>query len=375
MSDERATRNWLFSSSGARPLFLENVVRSLALPEGEVIQYRYNEDLVSESFLEQIGQHCANGKGPLVGQQAYLSYLDNRDKATAPVVYPVREAKIVHAAKLGSTVIVRLELLCFLNWQQEKFSELAKKRATDELPGWKNHGTDSAGVATAEITGKWIAACEPFRNNEVTAYSASDRSHLLPFEETVKAISKGTDFADQKRMFASFLPTKDITKNKLVVDKKLIAGRAYELPVYHYQSGDGTHSDLEKFRLEVSSENEDIVLVSPSPQAIEAPYDEVNFTFRVKDDARSSPANLNISIFRVEGDERIYNLQSRIAYHVQSNLPRRIFFGLLMGAGLFGTQATALSVSDKATIGTFIVALLLALLAGMGAAFQFRTKP
>lgn len=375
MSVDRAAKNWIFSSSGARPLFLENVVRSLALPEGEIIQYRYEKSIVSPAFLDQLGQDTSGRKSDLVGQQAYLSYLDNSDKASTAIVYPIREARIVEASLLGSTVVVRLELLCFLNWDKHPLAEVVARRAIDALPTWINRRTDSVGIATADRSGFWVAACKPFKNDEVTAYAPKNRGHLLQFEETVEAISKGRDFSDQKRMFANILPLKDMTKKRIAYNKKLIAGRAYELPIYHYQSADDTHNDLEKFRLEITSENEDIVFVSPSPQSIEARYDEVNFTFRVKDDARSSPANLNIAIFRLEGEKRIYNMQCRLAYEVRSNIPRRILFGSIMGAGLFGTQAATLSVSEKATTGTFIAAAILAILAGMGAAFQFRTKP
>lgn len=374
-------RCWIFLSSGARALYLENVVRSLAMPEGETIQYRYEEGLVAPTFIDLIDQTKAPDKQAMVGETAYLSYLDNRDSTKTPVVYPVREAQIVEAARRGSTLIVKLKLLNFLKWGSEQdLRTEAQGKSQDALPTWITDGQDEHGKEKVKRSGYWVACSKPFAENCLSPYSADDGKHLLAFENAVDAIMTGADFKDGKTMFANILQFRDLTKNKPVQNGKIVAGRAYELAIYHYQGADGTHKDFGNFWLEITSENEDIIFISQTPKPIEARYDEVKFSFRVKEDAWASKANLNIAIFRKDRSEKgveaiHYGLRSKITLKLVSNFWRRFLFGLAMGSGLFMTQYIALSVNTNATNLTYFGSFIFSILVGMGASFQFRTKP
>lgn len=77
--------NWICLSSGARPLYLENIVRALSLPVRNVIQFRYEREIVSESFEERVSENRA------VGDTAYICYLGINNQSKSSQVYPVRE--------------------------------------------------------------------------------------------------------------------------------------------------------------------------------------------------------------------------------------------------------------------------------------------
>lgn len=139
---------------------------------------------------------------------------------------------------------------------------------------------------------------------------------------------------------------------------------------------DSPPKPLENFRIEVTTDNDDILIIGPADRHIEARYDEVIFSFRVKDEARDGTLHIGLNVTRHDPgiDTPVYILRSRLRHMVSSAFWRRAGFGAIIGLGLFGTQAVTLFATDKLSGTTFILALTFALLAGMGAAFQFKTK-
>ena len=122
-------RHWIFCSSGAHPLYLENNVRALALPRGEPIKYRYEASIVSETFRDLTATSATFVPTPVTGDIAYLCYLDNRKKDRPPKVYPVRDATMESVTVLGSTVVIQMTVECFIRWpEHEKLDELWRQR-------------------------------------------------------------------------------------------------------------------------------------------------------------------------------------------------------------------------------------------------------
>jgi hypothetical protein len=371
-------KHWIFCSSGARALYLENVVRVLALPRGEVVKFRYEENIVAGTFKDLVGNCAEPFSVPVVGDIAYLCYLDNRNKLTLPRAFPVREATIYSVTILGTTYVIQLMLRCFINWHVDKnLDQTIRAHALDDLVHWTPEGETNP--ERIDHAGNWVAAAKPLPDEVFCSYCPTTRSHLKAFESSVRAISSGTDFSDGKRLFISVLALYDAEHKTLIEKEPLRAGRAYELFLYHYKSGDGTHNPLEKFRLKASTDNDDVAVVGFAERHIEARYDEVVFPFRVKEDAKDGPINLNIDVWRTDtgpngASDQVYILRGAIRRQVKSNRHRKLGFGLLIGLGLFGTQAVTLFSAAKLTPSTFIAALAFSLLAGMGAAFQFKTK-
>jgi len=72
--------------------------------------------------------------------------------------------------------------------------------------------------------------------------------------------------------------------------------------------------------------------------------------------------------------EPVYILRSLLRGRVKSSRVRKLAFGAIIGIGLFGTQAVTLFATGKATATTILAALAFSMVAGMGAAFQLKTK-
>tara|TARA_B100002049_G_scaffold50347_1_gene35338 strand:- start:612 stop:1754 length:1143 start_codon:yes stop_codon:yes gene_type:complete len=379
MPDDQASssrpKHWVFCSSGARPLFLENIVRALALPSGDRIKYRYEADLVSETFRDLVGETTSFSRRSVVGDTAYLSFLDNRDKSRAPVVYPVREAIIKSVSVLGTTYVVELQLQCVLDWSADgKMSSTIAQLAIDDLPGWlpKADRNDER-----DWHGCWLAATNPLPNECFSPYSAPKRTHLSAFESCVNALSQSTDFSDGKRLFANVLGLRDREEKHVRADPILKAGRTYELAVYHYQPGDGTHNPLENFRIVATTDNPDVTVLGDPERHVEARYDEISFPLHVREDAKDGRVNIGLIIKRLDGGqtEPLYILRGEMMRRVKSSRGRKIGFGVLIGLGLFGAQAATLfAAKEPPSAMTIVIAIAFSLVAGLGASFQVKTK-
>jgi hypothetical protein len=93
----------LLLSSNARRRYAEDILTALALPEGAVIQFRYEADYVAPT-LQQI---VANGK--VLGETAVLGFIADADTPT-PFVLPIRIATIIQAENVADMFVLKLRV-------------------------------------------------------------------------------------------------------------------------------------------------------------------------------------------------------------------------------------------------------------------------
>lgn len=369
------TVNWILCSSGAHPLYLENVLRVLALPAGEHVKFRYESQIVSDKFKELVGNPQAFESVPVDGHFAHMAYLDNRDKLRPPEVYPVREGRIKSVSLLGTTYIIEIELLCFFNWATTKdLSDKLAASAIDLLPRWKKQ--EHIGADGIDWEGKWVAAAKPLPRPYFSWYSGVERTHLKAFEATANTLVGAADFSDGRWLFLNVTGLFDAKTKALISSSGLRAGRTYEILAYHYHPDNGTHAAQRDFTLSASSDNQDVVVVDPTQHAIAAPYDEHLIRFHVSPDAKDSEVKLGLALKRLDGeggnDEVI--LRCSLDRKVQSGKLRKVGFGILIGLGLFGSQSVTLLTNENSTPVAFVAALVFSMLAGIVAAFQLKAK-
>ena len=354
---------WLFCSSGARPLYLENVVRALALPSGDQIQYRYLEKIVSEAFRAGVSN------GSVVGQRAYLSYLDNREKGRVPRIYPVREAIIRSAHLRGSTYVVSLEVNRFVNWNATNdLSDVVRKSAVDKVPDWDSE--------TGSFVGSWVAAVGEIADSSLVRYEPLRGDHLNAFESTVEALSAGKDFAGGNYLFLNFLGVRDIATGSAVKGNKLHAGRSYEVVTYHYLNLNDPHFEWKPFFFDVSFQNGDIETSFEPRRRVEAEYDEMRFPFRVKDMAENSGAQLSFEVLgHTEDEDDIELVQVNQRYSVAPNWPNRIWRSGGIAVGVGGAQLVTLSSLNKLTTIATVLVIVFSVIAGLASTFRLPGKP
>ena len=93
----------LLLSSNIRRRYAEDILTALALPEGAVIQFRYETDYVAPA-LQQI---VANGK--VLGETAVLGFIADAESPDS-FVLPIRIATITHAENVADMFILRLRV-------------------------------------------------------------------------------------------------------------------------------------------------------------------------------------------------------------------------------------------------------------------------
>lgn len=261
-----SNRHWLFSSSGARKLYIENVVRSLALRRRDKIQFRYEKAIVSPNFEESFR------KGTLVGDTAYLTYLDNRDPSQVWEFVPNREATIASVVLRGTSYIITLQVGGFFDHREvDDLQKFVQELAREDLP---RSDSNEAGYA-----GYWAVEVDPIPSQFVVPYSYKG-NHLSAFESCVEQCMLKTDFSDGRYMFASILDTR-AASNACNYDVTLKAGKSYTTRLYVYKKDHSAESKHYNYSLRVSSECEEIKFLSSKNIAIEAEYDELNVTYKV----------------------------------------------------------------------------------------------
>lgn len=355
---------WLLSSSGSRPLYLENIVRSLAMPPNTVIQYRYSESIVSDRFK------AATADGTVVGQIAYLSYLDNRDKNRTPTIVPVRESKIVESVKRGSSYIIKLRVGRYID--HSKIADLQQYLRTmvseDPLPDWGPNQNSS---------GYWAARLKAELKSEyLVPHDFAGATHLAAFESTARLVGQGLDFAGNDRLFANVIGIYDASGVPIAPSVTgtvtLNAGQTYHLKVYHYLDRHDSHLQWKPFWLSLASETSKLNFRTASIYEVGADYDEVDFVFSVDSDIEAPSLGLNLSLLAGDSLEKAHPVTTvRLEFKVQRAWwPKAAKFATV-AIGLSLASLTALG-SDKLTFGNATLVILGALLAAAGGGWKIK---
>lgn len=358
--------HWLLSSSGARPLYLENIVRALALPSGEPLQFRYEESIVSLTFRERLSNNN------VTGDVAYLTYLDNRQKTEVPKLYPVREAQIVEASKRGSSYIIHLNLTRFVNYEKvPDLSDLLRRNPDnhhDMLPNWSaDHGTP---------IGFWVAQTKPFDDQWLVAYESEHSAHLLAFESTVRRLTASEDFRGGKVLFANILGVRKIPQNHLITNRQLAAGHVYKLSVYHYLNAHDPHYKWTPFWIELSSESPYVAYLSKSLWTIEAEYDEVEFCFELKKEAPAMQLSLALTTYGGDREAtRVPIMNARLRFDVKSDWLEPAVRIVFMTVGIAGAQIVALVVANKFNVWACLVVILFSFVAAAASVLRRKFRP
>src|SRR5437588_10146512 len=95
-------------SSGYRPRYLRDIVRSLALPKGAWLAFRYNRESIAEDIQRRLDPPADPMK--LKGAEVLIAYVDQLDADKAIEIVPCRYATLRDVAPLGQTASLQLEL-------------------------------------------------------------------------------------------------------------------------------------------------------------------------------------------------------------------------------------------------------------------------
>lgn len=108
---------FLFLTSGSRPRYREDALRTLAAPLYAEIQFRYRKDLLNPNLLTELSDASKGSSTP----KAIICYLAEGGVGPQPL-YPLRFAEVVSFNPHGTTVSVILKVGAFLQRDSSKFT-------------------------------------------------------------------------------------------------------------------------------------------------------------------------------------------------------------------------------------------------------------
>src|SRR5581483_8506088 len=308
-------------SSGYRPRYLRDIVRSLALPKGAWLAFRYNREWIADDVQRQLDPPADPTK--LDGTEVLIAYIDQLD-ATKPIeIVPCRYATLRDVAPLGQTASLELELgdLAYAA-DLPALNDLLKKRAPAAFPHRANGTVEgSYWFETEAIPGISKA------NDEAT------------WEKIVSQRGTRNDFANE-HFFYKVQGIVDVGSRRLQAPKKntisLRPGRDYELRLYHFSPGeDDAEAELQASVLGVPIE------FTMTPELLlDSRYDLKRLAFRTGSPVPGENGVLTLSR-KTHGADARWEWDLDLGLRVRAAVGRQLLFGLLVGLFLMVTPIVA----------------------------------
>jgi hypothetical protein len=264
----------LFLSSGARNRYRDDIVRSLALPEGGFLQFRYDISIVDAKILE------STKSGQLLNRDALVCYIWTGAIGAPTDFVPCRLARVTGAEIVGSSFVVRFEVAGYV--------QLGK-------------GIDFLALLSEEDrqkTPKWERDADTFRRKGLFAITLKSQPNLNTskeldaFESIVKKLRSFSDFSgDKARQFFAVMGVDSVIRDsqgREIYDKMhlllhgsfiLKSGLEYEMRVYVFAPDVGPTASIRETLINIDSENKLLEFPQGKSCEIDSEYDVKRFRF------------------------------------------------------------------------------------------------
>jgi hypothetical protein len=341
-------------SSGASPRYLEDILRSLALPAGAVVQFRYDKKRLAQAA------RMAIDRAQTEGQPALIAYIDQRTQGQPPTYVPCRFATIKKVSEHGTTVGLELlvadyayseNLAGFNQWMGATFAA--------DLPTW---------------TGNTIGGKYWLRSTHDPA-SVSRTTSLGDWEKITEQLASHEDF-DEEDCFYTVIGLRRPGKKTVIIPAEgtyaLGGGTGYELVIYHYHPSKRPTDLLLEFKLAGGG----LEFTTNPVMRIDSRYDQKLVRFQTA----SGPAKkiAFLTLVRGKEGEELMDWQFDLPVITKGQLVWTGLYAiavaiLLAGPQLYSTWSNPNLPHDNA-VNTTAVSVVFSLLAGVFAAFVLK-KP
>jgi hypothetical protein len=334
-------------SSGFTDRYIEDIARSVALPEGMKVQYRYHEDYIHPDERKKLSE-----PKKLIGQKVVLAYLNQskglKDANLPPKIVPVREAEIANVVCLGTAVIFTFVLNKFA-YPAFKDVDESQKISFDK---YQKHMLSQFDNGSCPLPLKWDAKkgekAQGFLFCDVKAPELKFepiQSSYDSWEWLVVELLGSTDFSD--RQFGVLYHLLGIHRTAglqdeyvEVKDGRFVFSKSGEYELHVYTKG---VSDNNRKTTWIKCEllNEAAVTRSDPALTIDSGYDLKRFKFNVKNSAQPITEILTVSYWKTLQQD-----YGSFRYDMTLDFPRskwRMFFsGLPYGLAGFIPGAVAI---------------------------------
>ena len=272
-------------SSGHRPRYRRDIVRTLAMPAGSWIQFRYAVKWIAPTIASQLDDR--NQRKKLRGTRILIAYVDQADLSADPEIVPCRYAKLVDVVRLGHTSSLQLELGAFAHAEDlAQVNEALRAKAADHLP--------------RRVAGE-VEGCYWVEMDDQVA-GLTDSRDPRGVDLVVGQLAPRSDFRED-RFFYTVADLVDLGNDKVVVAKdnlcKLRPSRTYDLEIYHYHP---TVGDPDSF-LSVTTSADSVSFAMTPEIVLDSKYDLKRVRLRTAPPA--APDQGVMTLWRRAPDEEI----------------------------------------------------------------------
>ena len=358
----------LMLSSGARPRYLEDIARALALPAGGQIQFRYETEIVANGVLSHLQQYG------LIGHTCYLTYLDNRTPGKIEIV-PVREARVLEANLRGSSVIIKMEVARYIGAKEktafDKIVDTLKNGTQDQMVTWK---PDHAAHPDNPFNGYWVNFVNsPLVDNQLVEHDPIRESHLVEFERSVKRLREHSDFSQpSSRFFFNVISLRDSSRKVCNLKNggwQLSPGRQYTITIYHFFPEEGPLTQRQTHWIGCRASGEALSILGSGVLRADSEYDSKSVDIQTMGTVRDTQNALTIYRTTNPSDQNASTAELMFNVEVKADWFRNSIQALFIGVFV----ALPALVAVYPDVSSWKSALILAggLLAGFASIFKF----
>ena len=310
-------------SSGARPRYRQDIIRSIAMPRGSRLQFRYRLDLVAERVKQRIKD------GTYKNIRVLIAYLDQQDRTKVPELVPCRFARVVHAQIHGSTTSLVFVLGEFAYAENvEAFNNQARLASGDTLPLRKRPEDKFAEGAF------WLEVGDEALSNVISTRDLGD------WEKIVCQLLHHEDFKTENcfYMVEGLYEAEEEKKiNMKFGSYHLKPSQEYEVRIYHFLPKIAPKTV--SLRLSVSRPS--ITFTTNCVQTIDSEYDMKRIRFKTGRPVLSEKSVL--SVFRTNGDvsNEIETMDFDIQLQTSGTWVLKLILGIVIGILLAAPHITA----------------------------------
>ncbi|MGC5779959.1 hypothetical protein [Methylobacterium sp. NFXW15] len=244
-------------SSASRVRYLEDVARSVSMPPGAIIRFRYATKIVDPKVL------AAASTGKLHGQRTLICFLDASKMELFPSIVPTRFASIEKVEVVGGFMTLDLKLSDFPDIDenvdvQDRFGGLDR-----EIP-----------VPSGQSASKWERVRYFFGQIEDPKFQSSNSDHAWQRIVTKLAGSDGFKDAKYGRFFRVYGLSQDAAGHQdYRTAMSLSAGVPYYIQVSYFSPAAVENIDV----LSISASSDAIKVISQSAMTLDSDYDKQTF--------------------------------------------------------------------------------------------------
>lgn len=334
-------------SSASRVRYLEDVARSVSMPPGAIIRFRYATKIVDPKVL------AAASTGKLHGQRTLICFLDASKMELFPSIVPTRFASIEKVEVVGGFMTLDLELSAFPDIDenvdvQDRFGGLDR-----EIP-----------VPSGQSASKWERVRYFFGEIDDPKFQSSNSDHAWQRIVTKLASSDGFKDAKYGRFFRVYGLSQDATGHQdYRTAMPLSAGVPYYIQVSYFSPAAVENSDV----LSISASSDVIKIISQNTMTLDSDYDKQTLIVQGTGPDVQTPSFLSFAHEPSPGidDKRKWKLRFELPITSEADRRNRIIQAALVAAPPAGAALLGIYAAGKFT-WEYILAVVVVYL-GVGA--------